>query len=112
MGIKKTAEQRFFPRYHAVAPSFDGRMYLESDRSSLEGVVTDVSRDGLGALLDRRLSQGDHVILEVANKTLTFVVRHCQEDLIHRGKYRAGLQRIGAVKENVAQVFSALGYLA
>ena len=113
MESRKPADQRYFPRYEAVSQEFRGQMHLQSDPARpLDGQVTDVSRDGIGAVLNQPVAVGEHIVLRFANRSLTFIVRYCQEDLIHRGKYRVGLQRIGVVKDNVAQIFSALGYLA
>lgn len=112
MGYSKIADQRYFPRYHTVSDNFDGRLYLEADMSEIDGQVVDVSRDGIGVLADYPLAAGDRIVLSFHGRTLTFTVRHCQEDLIYRGKFRAGMMRIGETKENVALIFSTLGLLS
>lgn len=112
MGELKLDDQRYFPRYHAVADNFAGKLFREEDLSEIPGQVMDVSRDGIGILVTTPQETGQHVVLRFSGKSVVFVVRHCQEDLIFKGKYRAGLMRVGSTKENLLQLFSLHGFLA
>lgn len=111
MGELKSDNQRYFPRYHAVSESFDGKLYIETNMAEISGQVVDVSRDGIGILVQGPLKSGEHIVLKFSDKSVVFTVRHCQDDLIFKGKYRAGLMRVGGAKENMLQLFSLHGFL-
>ncbi len=111
MGEIKTSEHRYFPRYHAVAENFDGQLFLADSQIPFQGQIVDVSRDGAGVLSTQQVEAGSHMVLKFAGKSITFVVRHCQSDLIFKGKYRVGLMRVGSVKENLLQLFMLHGFV-
>jgi hypothetical protein len=112
MGEKKEDEHRYFPRYHAVAEKFDGQLLVVETNEPFAGKIVDVSRDGAGVLSTQQIEPGSHLVLKFAGKNISFVVRHCQSDLIFKGKYRVGLMRIGSTKENLLQLFLRYGFVA
>lgn len=112
MGELKVDDQRYFPRYHAVIDAFSGKLFYAENQAEISGQVMDVSRDGVGVLVTTPLQSGNHIILKFGGKCIVLTVRHCQEDLIFKGKYRAGLMRVGGAKENMLQLFAAHGFLA
>ena len=112
MGEKKADELRYFPRYHAVAENFDGQLFLAQTNELFAGQIVDVSRDGAGVLSIQQVEAGSHIVLKFAGKSISFVVRHCQSDLIFKGKYRVGLMRTGSTKENLLQLFSLHGFVS
>ena len=109
MGARKPQDERYFPRYVTVSDAFDGRLVLEGQE--LEARVIDVGRDGLGILADRAVPEGSTVELVLSgDRRMTFHVVYCMDDVIHRGRYRCGLQRYGS-SENLVSLFGAAGYL-
>lgn len=109
MGEKKAEELRYFPRYHIVAENFDGQLFVVHSNELFLGQIVDVSRDGAGVLSTQQIDVGSHIVLKFAGKSIPFVVRHCQSDLIFNDKYRIGLMRTGSAKENILQLFSLHG---
>ena len=110
MAARKPQDERFFPRYVNVTEAFDGRLVV--DGRELEARVIDVGRDGLGILADDRVPEGSTVELVLTgDRRLTFHVVYCMDDVIHRGRFRCGLQRYGST-ENLVSLFGAAGYLA
>ena len=111
MAEKKADEHRYFPRYHAVADNFDGQLFVAESNEEFRGQIVDVSRDGAGVLSTQQIEAGSHIVLKFAGKNIQFVVRHCQSELIFKGRYRVGLMRTGSTKENLLQLFSLHGFV-
>ncbi len=108
MGLRKPDEDRWFPRYHTV--NADVCVRLEAPGDTRNARVLDVSRDGLGVLVEREMKAGDLFEFELDGKRIRLNVVYCQRDLIHPGSHRAGLRRVGSA-ENLIGLFSSQGYL-
>lgn len=104
MGLPKTKEDRWFPRYHTV--NADCLIQLKSADEALNARVLDVSRDGLGVLVSREIKSGAAFEFELDGKRIKMQVVFCQRDLIHAGMWRSGLRRVGSA-ENLVNVFAS-----
>jgi hypothetical protein len=109
MGVKRLAEDRWFPRFVSVSSAFDGHLELAGGQP-LEARVLDVGRDGLGVIAAAAAKIGDALDLVVGDKRIALTVVYCYGDIIHQGAYRLGLQRRGG-SENLVSLFAAAGYL-
>jgi hypothetical protein len=108
---RQPAEQRWFPRYHPVAPTFKGRLSFAIDGRSVEARLSDVSRDGLGVVLSELVKPGETLNLVFAEREIGMVVIWCIPDLIHKGSFRAGLHRRNGSSENLVSLFAAHGII-
>ena len=111
MSAKTRNDERFFPRYLAVSKSFDGKLLLADSGARWDAQVLDVSRDGLGVLANTPVPKGGIIELHVEGRQLRFQIVYCNDDLIHRGRFRCGLRRVGST-ENLINIFSAAGFVS
>lgn len=113
MGARKPAESRYFPRFHNVVGPFPGR-FITKEEAEVTARVLDVSRDGLGILVEKPIRAGDVLDLEVtddAGKRIAMTIVYCVPDLIHKNSFRVGLRRVGTAAENLVNIFSSRGCL-
>jgi hypothetical protein len=110
MGVRRPANERFFPRYLSVSNAFVGTLRAGEGGPELDCKVIDVSRDGLGVLSNTPVDKNSVVELEVQDRKILLRVAYCLDDLIHKGRYRLGLHRTGS-SENLVNLFSAAGFL-
>jgi hypothetical protein len=109
MGARKTAEERFFPRYISVTSQFTGKLFRPMG-AALDCRVVDVSRDGLGVISETIVNKGETIELHTLERVIQFQVAYCMDDLIHHGKFRWGLRRVGS-QENLVSLFAANGFI-
>jgi hypothetical protein len=110
MGQAKPSEQRWIPRYHSVIGDYHAQLIQGSGSEAREvkARVIDVSRDGLGILVNEALNPGTHLTLIIEDKQIQLQVVYCVKDLIHYDNHRCGLQRMASA-ENLVNLFSAAG---
>lgn len=102
MALPQPSENRWFPRYHTVNREF--RISFLAADGAVNARLLDVSRDGLGVLVDREVSKNAALAFELEGKHIKMSVVYCQKDLIHVGWFRVGLRRQGS-QENLVGLF-------
>lgn len=110
MGLRRPVVKRGFPRYREVKENFPGRFESEDNGTELSIKVLDVSRDGLGILVDEWLEAGNTVKMHLNDREILFSVVYCNPDLIYPDRYRCGLHRYGS-QENLVNLFAAVDCL-
>ncbi len=103
--LENKADDRWLPRYHTVNREYHVELSPKAG-GALSARLLDVSRDGLGILLEREVRAGETYDLEVDGKGIRVKVVYCIRDLIHAGAYRVGMQRVGST-ENLVSLFAA-----
>ena len=108
MAQAKTADDRWFPRYHSVLKEFWLEWTPVGGGPTSDARLLDVSRDGLGLLAPQPLQSGAIYEVTIDGRPFKFNVVYCIKDLIHPGEFRIGAQRVGS-SENLVSLFAGQG---
>lgn len=103
-------ERRSYARNLRVNGSMPGKLVDFERHEVIQAVAMDVSRNGLGIMVDRVLQPGQLLTLAMSDKNLVLKVIHTYPHLTRTGYFICGLecQERG---ENLESIFSACGCL-
>jgi hypothetical protein len=107
MGARRSASDRWFPRYYDIVGPCPARLYF-GDGRPFEFRIVDVSRDGLGVIAPEPIAKDTVLQLDIGDRKISMRVVHCNEDLIYAGNFRVGMHRISS-SENLVSLFAATG---
>ena len=85
-------DQRRNRRYHYLKSFEPAKLvHVNSEREILAEPL-DISRIGLGCIVNLHVEVGDVIVLEFPNRMIRLIVRNCVPTVTNKDKYRCGLE--------------------
>lgn len=103
-------EQRSYARNLRVNGSLPGKLIDFERHESIRAFATDVSRNGLGILVDKILQPGQMLTMVMSGKNLNLKVVHTYPHLTRVGHFICGLELVDRT-DNLESIFAANGCL-
>jgi hypothetical protein len=103
-------ERRSYARNLRVNGSLPGKLVDYERHDVIQAVATDVSRNGVGIMVNRLLQPGQILTMVMAGKNLSLKVIHSYPHLTRSGHFICGLECQDRT-ENLESIFSASGCL-
>jgi hypothetical protein len=103
-------EKRVSARNSRVTGSLPGKLIDYERHDAIRATAMDVSRNGLGIMVDRLLTPGQILTMVMSGKNLSFKVIHTYPHLTRVGHFICGLE-LQDGNENLESIFAANGCL-
>jgi hypothetical protein len=103
-------EKRAFARNMRVNGSLPGKLIDYDRHEPIRAVATDVSRNGLGIMVEKVLQPGQILTMVMSGRNLSFKVIHTYPHLTRVGHFICGLELMDR-NDNLESIFAANGCL-
>ena len=103
-------EKRSYARNLRVSGILPGKLIDFDRHEPIRAVATDVSRDGIGIMVDKILQPGQVLTMVMSGKNVTLKVIHTYPHLTRVGHFICGLELVDRT-DNLESIFAANGCL-